>query len=204
MRIVVVETLVAAAATVALLREDIAAGNCFCGVDAKGQEFRGLGFDTETKPKFHAGGLPNPVALIQLASSTTVALFRVCCFDLVACTELLHLLMEERVLKIGVGAATADLDAIRTLLPRFTDYGSFFDCTPCLQARWPSLRRLGLRNAAATLLGVRVAKAQQMKNWAMGGPLTKAMQRYAACDACIGLELFQRVCGKPPLITPLA
>jgi hypothetical protein len=201
--IVVADTLVAAVAAVALLRQDLANGRCFCGVDTKGGEFRGLGFDTETKPKFTAGGPPNPVALIQLASSTTVALFRVCCFDLSACAELLLLLAEERTLKVGVGAATNDLEAIHTLIPHFTDNGSFFDCTPCLNARWPSLRRAGLRNATASLLGVRVAKAQQMKNWAMDTPLTRAMARYAACDACIGIELFQRVCGFPPLIVPL-
>jgi hypothetical protein len=193
-QIVVADTIQKATEGVRLLRKEVEAGRCFCGQDSAGRQVVSMGFDTETKPKFTKGPA-NAVSLVQLASVSRVVLFRVCCFDLRQCPELLALLSDRTVLKIGVGASADDMRAIRSRVPAFADNGSFVDCAEWLQARFPGLKRPGLRGAAATLLAIRVSKAQQMKNWAMKPALTPAMVQYAAGDAAVSLGLARVVCG---------
>ena len=59
--------------------------------------------------------------------------------------SLLSLLGDPAVLKVGVGVRY-DVSAVRTRNPAFDDKGSFVDLEPVLAARWPRLRKLGLRN----------------------------------------------------------
>ena len=110
----------------------------------------------------------------------------------------MHLLQDTEVLKVGIGVR-ADVIAVQTQVAGFSDRGSFVSVEGWLGERFPKVRRLGMRNAAATLLDIRVAKSQQMKNWAQE-MLTTAMLIYAACDACIGLVLYQVARGLGPSI----
>lgn len=119
-RVILARTVADATKGVELLRRDLAADGCGCGVDTTGEVIHCLGFDTETKPKFSKGGPDNKVALIQLATSRTAILFQVGPpgFQLSACHALLALLSEPGILKVGVGVK-ADIISIRTQIPTF-------------------------------------------------------------------------------------
>ena len=93
-----------------------------------------------------------------------------------------HALLRKR--QVGVGVVK-DVDAIRTRCHGFTDNGSFVDVAPLFRARFPHAQRLGLRPLAGLMLHRRLAKAQQMANWAQPRRLSFAMARYAACDAWV-------------------
>eukprot|EP00037_Helgoeca_nana_P024655 m.263463 g.263463 ORF g.263463 m.263463 type:complete len:396 (-) comp26708_c0_seq1:3187-4374(-) len=174
-----------------------------------------LGFDTETQPKFTKGGRDNPVALIQVGSLKTAVLFRVCAMAMESScggggghgqagsgsgsggvpSALLDLLADPHVLKVGVGVV-GDVDALQTRVPGFTDNGSFVDVSPLYRARFPAARRLGLRPLTALIVKKRLAKAQQMANWAQAR-MTHPMVRYASADAFVGLELWQLALEAP-------
>ena len=109
-QILVAETLDVAEQGVRILRQEVQEGYCSI-IDCCSCKIECLGFDTETRPKFHKGGAPNPVALIQLASTRKAVLFRVSHFPLCSCAALLELLSDSTVLKVGVGAADDDLSA---------------------------------------------------------------------------------------------
>ncbi len=168
--------------------------------------FQFLGFDVETKPKFHKGP-PNPVALIQLATQTTAYLFRVKFQEMRAhgggagtgassgawTPELRHLLSDATIIKVGVGIH----NDVRTLQDTYGaqvcgDATSYLDLTELVKIKWPLIRRCGLRNLAATVLGWRLSKAQQMKNWEVK-EMTNAMMEYAAADAFVALDLLEAI-----------
>ena len=175
--------------------------------------FQFLGFDVEIKPKFHKGGTPNPVALIQLATQTTAYLFRVNFQGMRAhgggagagagapsgggggawTPELRHLLSDAATIKVGVGIH----NDVRTLQDTYGaqvcgDATSYLDLTGLIKVKWPLIRRCGLRNLAATVLGWRLSKAQQMKNWEVK-EMTNAMMEYAAADAFVALDLLKAI-----------
>ena len=175
--------------------------------------FQFLGFDVEIKPKFHKGGTPNPVALIQLATQTTAYLFRVKFQGMRAhgggagagagapsgggggawTPELRHLLSDAATIKVGVGIH----NDVRTLQDTYGaqvcgDATSYLDLTGLIKVKWPLIRRCGLRNLAATVLGWRLSKAQQMKNWEVK-EMTNAMMEYAAADAFVALDLLEAI-----------
>ena len=65
---------------IAALRDQVKedAKHCVHGVDGRtGLGAKVVGFDTETRPQYQKGGGTNPVALIQLASSSTCWLFHI-------------------------------------------------------------------------------------------------------------------------------
>ena len=189
---VVVNGAAAADAAVAAIRSELA---------AQGGEraFHYLGFDTETRPNFRKGG-DNPPALIQLATSTTAYLFRLAVQgsrgSSALTAALRQLLADPRVVKVGVGIHKDVLDLQREHGARVGgDGATYLDLGPLVRARWPRIRRAGLRNLTATVLGRRLSKAQQMKNWE-AATLTPAMQAYAAADAWVALDLLAAIVGR--------
>ena len=171
---------------------------------------RFCGFDTESRPKFTKGGNPHPVALVQIATPSCAYLFRLSQWDrqkakghegdglapaVLIPPALVELLSDPLVLKVGVSIANDCQELQRTnhLPPDFSPRGSFCDLGQLVKHRYPCLKRIGLRNLAGSLLGRRLSKARQMKDWAMRGPLTSAMVSYAGNDAFIGLELLAAV-----------
>ena len=159
--------------------------------------FKVIGFDTETKPKFNKGNYSHAVALIQLATTTHAMLFRICAYpNSQIPSSLVALLADPSLLKVGVGVS-ADVKAIRTRNPDFTDSGSFFDLTLPFKKIYPRLKRLGLRNLSASVLGLKLSKSAQKKNWE--GPMSTNMMNYAANDAIVGMVLFRGLIGLHPL-----
>ena len=156
-----------------------------------GMAVAAVGFDTETRPKFTKGGSAHKVALVQIATYEHAWLFRCCKIGIP--NALQELLEDPQILKVGVGVRS-DVSAIRTRLPSFNDHGSFCDLSDGFKMAFPRLRRLGLRNLSASILGMSMSKAQQTSNWEAGS-LTRGQQIYAANDAYVGLELLGILTG---------
>ena len=165
--------------------------------------FQFLGFDTETRPKFHKGHDNHPPALIQLATKSTAYLFRLTFQGMsmnaktgeVMTESLLNLLADERIIKVGVGIRKDIADLKRVYgMHCCGDGASYLDLSPIAKLRWPNVKRAGLRNLTATVLRQKLSKAQQMKNWEMT-QLTPAMEAYAAADAWVSLDLLDAILG---------
>ncbi len=148
-----------------------------------------IGFDTETKPNFHANTPRHNTALLQLASETKAFLFRVNKFGLPQ--ELADLLSNPEITKVG--AATTDdirgLRCYREFEPqRFIDLQDFVEQYGILEK---SVRKL-----SAIILGKRISKAQQLSNWE-AAKLTPAQQLYAATDAWICVKMYKKLLASP-------
>jgi len=167
--------------------------------------FHYVGFDTETRPKFYKGGKNHPPALLQIATETTAYLFRLVYVqgnhyrhngtDTAMTTSLISLLSDPTIIKVGVGIHADIKELYRVYGPDTCGDGmSYLDLAPLVGQRWPAIRRAGLRNLTATVLGYRLSKAQQMRNWEMEH-LTSAMMDYAAADAFVALDLLTAIIG---------
>mmetsp|Transcript_24457 Transcript_24457/g.51228 ORF Transcript_24457/g.51228 Transcript_24457/m.51228 type:complete len:398 (-) Transcript_24457:403-1596(-) len=165
--------------------------------------FSYLGFDTETRPKFHQGGDPHPPALIQLATQTTAYLFRLTfqganhktSEGMTMTKSLQNLLCDLNIIKVGIGIHK-DVEDLKHAYGADCcgDGTSYLDLAPVVNLRWPKIKRAGLRNLTATVLRRKLSKAQQMKNWEMKR-LTPAMEAYAAADAWVSLDLLAAIVG---------
>lgn len=143
-----------------------------------------LGFDTETRPSFKKGKM-YPTSLIQLSSPEHAWLIRVS--RLGYPKQLLELLSDERVMKVGTGLN----DDIRRMRSDFLfEPGGFLDLQSYVEAF--KIGEKGLKKLSAIVLGYRISKAQQVSNWD-ANILTEAQLRYAATDAWICLEIYNEL-----------
>ncbi len=154
-----------------------------------------IGFDTETRPTFRPGAL-NKVALLQLSAPERCYLFRLCRipFD----RMILRVLESKTTLKIGAGV-DGDIRALQQLR-RFRANG-FVDLQHMVH-QW-GIAEKSVRKMAGIILGLRISKAQRLSNWE-AATLTPAQQMYAATDAWICTEIYNRllVTEKKPINTP--
>ena len=148
---------------------------------AKGEKV--LGFDTETRPVFRKGEQRLP-ALLQLALADCVYLIQLRLAPLNK--RLLALLSDPGVVKAGVAIAD-DMRSLR-LLHDFEPAG-LVDLGEV--ARRNNLGVHSLRGLAASLLGVRVSKAERCSNWE-ASELRDRQIIYAATDAWISRQLYLR------------
>jgi len=143
-----------------------------------------VGFDTETRPAFTAGN-SNKVALLQLSTPERCYLMRLCCMRL---DKAIVRVLEKPGL-IKVGAAVRDDVKALVALRRFRP-GGFLDLQSIVGSY--GIHELSLRKMAAIVLGIRISKAQRLSNWeAM--ELTLPQQLYAATDAWVALEIYNRL-----------
>lgn len=145
-----------------------------------------VGFDTESKPTFKVGEVSTGPHLIQFATPERAYLFRV---GLPGCMEAAKAILEsDRVLKVGFGLGS-DRSRLRSRLG--IELRHFIDLGTAL--RYQSKKgQVGLRGAAAAVLGMRVNKSRSVStsNWA-SRTLTEAQRMYAANDAYAALRIFQ-------------
>jgi ribonuclease D len=141
-----------------------------------------LGFDTETRPSFAKNEF-HPTCLLQLATQDYACLIRLNKIGLPK--ELTDLLANPGILKVGVGIRD-DLVGLRKLRD-FTPEG-FVDFADL--AKKQGIESLGLRGLAAIVLEKRLSKAAKVTNWERS-PLTDPQILYAACDAAVGLEIYE-------------
>jgi ribonuclease D len=169
------------------------AGSCCC-----------LGFDIESKPAFRKGEF-NPPALLQIATSTTVYLFRLSALhdhqgpkrkgknakkptkaNEATFALLRPLLTDSRFIKAGVGVAH-DVTNLKSLL-HFSP-GGFCELADLARS---SLRSLSLQALGAHYLQCHVPKSKSvtMSDWASTKPLSDAQIKYAATDAWLGRAIW--------------
>ncbi len=150
------------------------------------QQFKILGFDTETKPTFKKNSF-NKVALLQLATPTEAFLFRLNKIGLPQ--AILKILSNEKIIKTGV----AIKDDIKQLNQRkiFTPAG-FVELQELVNQF--GIEDAGLRKLTANILGFRISKSQQISNWE-NQKLTKSQLTYAATDAWVGCMIYKKLTG---------
>ena len=143
-----------------------------------------LGFDTETRPSFRKGS-NNKVALLQISTAEEAFLFRLGATGLPLALK--HVLSRPLPLKIGVGI-TDDIKALR----RISDFSpsGFIDLQN--YAVKFGIEEKSLKKLSAIVLGIKVSKSQQLSNWE-NPILTEAQQRYAATDAYVCLQIFNKL-----------
>jgi len=143
-----------------------------------------LGFDTETRPTFRVGQ-SHPPAVLQLVGEHAAYIFQLqhCCLP----QALRRLLANPEIIKAGV-ALDRDVQELKKLAS-FTPAG-FVDVGEL--ARQAGCMNQGLRGLATLLLGFRISKKAQTSNWARG-TLTRTQIEYAATDAWVARELYQKL-----------
>jgi ribonuclease D len=161
--------------------EDIAT---FHKVIPKLRGVRMLGFDTETRPNFKKGR-KNEVSLIQLSTEDLACLFRINKIGLPR--ELINILSDPGVVKAGVAVH----DDIRFLsgVKKFKPDG-FVDLQNYV--RDYGIQSSGLKKLTAIVLGFRISKRQQVTDWE-ADQLTEAQQIYAATDAWVCLQIYNKL-----------
>lgn len=151
-----------------------------------------IGFDTESKPTFKVGEVSTGPHLIQFATPDRAYLFRV---GLTGCMEAAGTILESaRVLKVGFGLGS-DRSRLRNRLG--IELRHFIDLGTALRYQGKK-GQVGLRGAAAAVLGVRVNKSRSVStsNWA-NRTLTEAQRVYAANDAYAALQVFLALGDEP-------
>ena len=143
-----------------------------------------VGIDTETKPTFHAGQ-HHKVALLQIATSRTAYLFRLCKIGLPQ--ELLDWLQDGRQLKVGLSLK----DDWHQLHER-ADFNPRHTLDLQQMVRRFGIEDLSLQKLCANILGGRISKREQLSNWEAPS-LSPRQMLYAATDAWACLRLYQRL-----------
>lgn len=143
-----------------------------------------LGFDTETRPSFKKGK-KNRVALLQLSTEDTAFIFRLNKIGLPQ--QLVEILSDQNIQKAGV-AIKDDISALREL----SDFkpAGFVEIQE--KVKEFNIENFGLKKLSGLLLGFRISKAQQTSNWE-ADQLTDAQIKYAATDAWVSLEIFNKL-----------
>jgi ribonuclease D len=149
-----------------------------------------IGFDTETRPSFKAG-VTNKVSLLQLSTPTHCYLIRLCRTKLHSL--LLKILSSPDIIKIGAGVA-GDIRSLHALR-HFKERG-FVDLQQ-IASSW-GIEEKSLRKMSAIVLGKRVSKAQRLSNWE-ASTLTPQQQMYAATDAWVCIEIYNKLMSVEPL-----
>jgi ribonuclease D len=148
------------------------------------QQEHALGFDTESKPAFRKGEY-NPVALIQLAITHKVFLFRINKIGFPH--ELANIIVNPKILKVGAGLRDdlVELRKFQHIEPKgFLELGH--------AAAQAEINQQGLRKLSAIILGFRISKAAQVSNWERM-ELTEQQLLYAATDAWVSLKIYEKL-----------
>lgn len=148
-----------------------------------------LGFDTETKPAFRKG-VHHMVALLQIAIPDMVYLIRL--NHLGFPRELAHLFTDERIQKVGISIRD-DLRHLKQLGDKFHVH---FEPENILElndvAHEMGIEHAGVKKLTGIFMGFRVSKSQQTSNWE-NVELTEKQIRYAATDAWVCLEIYEKL-----------
>lgn len=144
------------------------------------------GFDTETRPSFKKG-VQHKVALLQVFCGEVCYLIRL---NKIGFPDALRLWFEnEAITKVGLSLRddVRELRKKRQIMPVnlvdlqviVGDYG---------------IEALSLLKISAIVLGTRISKRQQLSNWE-SEVLNEKQQRYAATDAWVCLEIYNKLKG---------
>ncbi len=143
-----------------------------------------VGLDTESRPVFKRGQYHH-VSLIQIAIPKKVYLFRI---NKTGLTDgLIQIFSTKSIMKVGV-ALYDDIKDLKRI--RRFEHQSFVDVSHFTKPL--EIVNTGARSLAAIFLGFKISKAQQTSNWE-NEKLTNEQMSYAATDAWVCLELYQKL-----------
>ncbi|MGW8124143.1 3'-5' exonuclease [Roseivirga echinicomitans] len=147
-------------------------------------QFAVVGFDTEARPTFKKGQI-RYISLIQIGTPEKVYLLRIMHTGLLPC--IVDFMENPEITKVGIGLDD-DFNLLNNLQP-FNHQG-FLD----LNKKFVEIgaEKIGARNLAGMIMGIRISKSAQTSNWEVE-QLTEKQIRYAATDAWICLEIFQKL-----------
>lgn len=146
-----------------------------------------LGFDTETKPAFKKGEY-NSVSLLQIAVEGIVYIIRL---NLTGFTrDLTRLFSDTSILKVGISIRD-DIKELKKL--RDFEPDGIIELNTI--AKELGIKHEGVRSLSAIFLQIRISKTQQTTNWERD-ELNEKQLRYAATDAWVCLEIFNRLSYK--------
>ncbi len=148
-----------------------------------------IGFDTETKPSFQKGKV-NQVSLLQLSTNNKAYLFRLNKTGLHP--ALIKLMANSAIKKVGVGIRD-DLKGLRRLSE--FEHAGFIELQD--HVKKVGIEDTSLKKLAGLLLNFRVSKRQRLSNWE-APHLTEAQVLYAATDAWVAVELYDKLTNKFP------
>ncbi len=143
---------------------------------------RVLGFDTESKPVFQAGGR-NRIALLQLSTLDTAYLFKT--IKIGVPDSVKKILSNPEIIKAGA-AVKDDVNGLRKL--KSFEPAGFVELQK-LSLKY-GIENNALSKMAGIVLGFRISKAEQLSNWELMF-FTEAQKRYAATDAWVGLLIYR-------------
>lgn len=147
-------------------------------------QFDVVGFDTEAKPTFKKGQIRR-ISLIQIGTPEKVYLLRILHSGLLPC--IVDFMENPNVTKVGIGLED-DFNLLNNLQP--FDQQGFLD----LNKKFADIgaENVGARNLAGMIMGIRISKSAQTSNWEVE-QLTEKQIRYAATDAWICLEIYNKL-----------
>jgi ribonuclease D len=145
-----------------------------------------VGFDTESKPMFVAGGVPTGPHIVQFATAEHAFIVRT---EAPETADFLRAMLEsEAIAKLGFGIVSDRVPLYRKLGVRLN---GGVDVSHMVR-RLGFQQAVGLRSAVAIVLGQRMPKSKKVttSNWA-SPRLSPQQLQYAANDAHASLMVFQ-------------
>lgn len=143
-----------------------------------------LGFDTETRASFKKGEVYK-VALLQLATQNDAYLIRL--HGINQFDSIKSIFENPNILKVGL-AIKDDLKILQKIFKfvpqNFAELQSI--------AKQKGLQNMGLKGMTEEVLNFSLSKKAKISNWE-SPVLTKEQILYAATDAWIGLQLYQKM-----------
>jgi len=152
------------------------------------ENYKIVGFDTETRPSFKRGQ-SFKVALLQLALPDKVFLIRIHQTGLPR--EIISVFENRNIVKAGV-AIHDDIKALQKITP-FTPT-AFIELSTMAKAS--GLLVESVKKLAGLLLGFRISKTAQTSNWE-AATLSEKQLEYAATDAWVCLEIYRHLKAMP-------
>ena len=148
------------------------------------EQFDVVGFDTEAKPTFKKGQI-RKISLIQIGTPDKVYLLRIIQTGLLPC--IVDFMENPNIIKVGIGLED-DFNLLNNL--QTFDKQGFLD----LNKKFEEIgaEKIGARNLAGMILGIRISKSAQTSNWEVE-KLAEKQIKYAATDAWICLEIYNKL-----------
>ncbi|KAL3668607.1 hypothetical protein V7S43_005910 [Phytophthora oleae] len=159
-----------------------------------------MGFDTETRPIWGKSQKRNPCALLQIAMRDADSKEEVFVIDLlhlsakVYNSTLTTVFLSKKIIKLG----QSFYQDLKELAQSYPNASCFTVCKGVVEANDLSISLAGAHNPLSLqklvffYLHRRLAKTQQMSNWARR-PLTPSQLHYAAADALVLIHLYDEL-----------
>ncbi len=148
------------------------------------QNYKVIGFDTETKPVFKKG-LTNVVAILQLSTVTDAFIFKLQKTNLP--NSLIQILSSNEIFKVGV-AIRDDVIALKKI-KKFKQ-NSFIELQDYVKQF--GIENFSLQKLTAIVLKFKISKSKRLSNWE-SKILSKAQLSYAATDAWASLRVYKEL-----------